>query len=37
MEEVRELGQARQGSIHCLTVIGQIEGHQILPVDVYTT
>ena len=37
MEEVRELGQARQGSIHCLTIIGQIEGHQILPEDVKTT
>ncbi|MBQ7692152.1 MAG: ATP-dependent Clp protease proteolytic subunit [Oscillospiraceae bacterium] len=37
MEEVRELGTARQGSIHCLTIIGQIEGHQILPDDVKTT
>ena len=37
MEEVQEFGQARQGSIHCLTVIGQIEGHQILPDDVKTT
>lgn len=37
MEEVQEFGQMRQGSIHCLTVIGQIEGHQILPDDVKTT
>ena len=37
MEEVQEFGQTRQGSIHCLTVIGQIEGHQILPDDVKTT
>lgn len=37
MEEVQEFGQARQGSIRCLTVIGQIEGHQILPDDVKTT
>lgn len=37
MEEVQELGQTRQGSIHCLTIIGQIEGHQILPDDVKTT
>ena len=37
MEEVQELGQTRQGSIHCLTIIGQIEGHQILPEDVKTT
>ena len=37
MEEVQEFGQTRQGSIHCLTVIGQIEGHKILPDDVKTT
>ena len=37
LEEIREPGQIRQGSIHCLTVIGQIEGHQILPDDVKTT
>jgi len=37
MEELRELGQTRQGSIHCLTIIGQIEGHQVLPEDVKTT
>lgn len=37
MEELREMGQAKQGSIHCLTVIGQIEGHQLLPDDVKST
>ena len=37
MEELKELGQTRQGSIHCLTIIGQIEGHQVLPEDVKTT
>ena len=37
MEEVQELGQVRQGSIHCLTIIGQIEGHQVLPDDVKAT
>ena len=37
MEELREAGQAKQGSIHCLTIIGQIEGHQILPEDLKTT
>lgn len=37
MEELRESGQAKQGSIHCLTIIGQIEGHQILPEDQKTT
>ena len=35
--EVTELGQTWQGSIHCLSIIGQIEGHQILPEDVKTT
>ncbi len=37
MEEIRELGQIQKGSIHCLSMIGQIEGHQILPDDVKTT
>ncbi len=37
MEEITELGQSRAGGIHCLTIIGQIEGHQVLPEDVKTT
>ena len=37
INEVTELGQTRQGSIHCLSIIGQIEGHQMLPEDVKTT
>ena len=37
INEVTELGQTRQGSIHCLSIIGQIEGHQILSEDVKTT
>ena len=37
MEELREKGQATLRSIHCLTIIGQIEGHQILPDDVKST
>lgn len=37
MDDIKETGQARQGGIHCLTIIGQIEGHQILPDDVKTT
>ena len=37
INEVTELGQTRQGSIHCLSIIGPIEGHQILPEDVKTT
>lgn len=37
MEELKELGQMRQGRIHCLSIIGQIEGHQLLPDDVKST
>ena len=37
MEEIKELGSSRQGNIHCLTIVGQIEGHQILPEDTKTT
>ena len=36
-EEIRELGSARSAGIHCLSIIGQIEGHQILPEDAKTT
>ena len=34
---MEELDRTGQGSIHCLTIIGQIEGHQLLPDDVKTT
>ena len=41
MEEIKELGRAqpqvREGMIHCLTIVGQVEGHQILPEDNKTT
>ena len=37
MEEFNANDAAQKGSIHCLTIIGQIEGHQILPEDVKTT
>ena len=41
MEELKELGsaqpQGRAGMIHCLTIVGQVEGHQILPEDNKTT
>ena len=31
-KDLQELGSARgKSSIHCLTIIGQIEGHQTLP------
>lgn len=37
MDEIKELGASRQGNIHCLTIVGQIEGHQILPEDTKST
>ena len=37
MDELKELGTARAGEIHCLTIIGQIEGHQVLPEDTKST
>ena len=36
-QEIRELGAARAGGIHCLTIIGQIEGHQLLGEDTKAT
>lgn len=37
MDEIKELGASRQGNIHCLTIVGQIEGHQVLPDDTKST
>ena len=37
MEELRESGQAKRGTIHCLTIIGQIEGHYLLGEGQKTT
>lgn len=41
MDEIKELGstqpKGREGKIHCLTIVGQIEGHQILSEDNKTT
>lgn len=37
MDEIKELGAAKSGTIQCLSIIGQIEGHQILPEDAKTT
>ena len=37
MEEIHELGSSKTASIHCLSIIGQIEGHQLLPEDTKTT
>ncbi|HHX17799.1 MAG TPA: translocation-enhancing protein TepA [Clostridium sp.] len=41
INEIKELGKSRisssKGNIHCLTVIGQIEGHVVLPPQNKTT
>lgn len=41
MDEIAQLGstqpQGREGMIHCLTIVGQVEGHQVLPEDNKTT
>ncbi len=36
-KEIRALGAERAGAIHCVTIIGQVEGHQILGEDCKTT
>ena len=36
-EELKELGSSKAGKIHCVTIIGQVEGHQILGDDSKTT
>lgn len=37
MDEIKELGTSKSGTIQCLTIVGQIEGHQILPEDSKST
>lgn len=37
MDEIKELGSSTKDNIHCLTIVGQIEGHQVLPEDTKTT
>jgi ATP-dependent protease ClpP protease subunit len=37
MDEIRDLGTAKEGTIQCLTIVGQIEGHQTLPEDAKAT
>ena len=37
MEEIKEFGTCKKGSIQCLTIVGQIEGHQVLPEDTKAT
>ena len=36
-ENIQQLGAAAPASIHCVTIIGQVEGHQTLPEDTKTT
>ena len=36
-DSITELGTSASGQIHCLTIIGQIEGHQLLPEDSKST
>lgn len=37
MDETKEMGASRGSGIQCLTIVGQIEGHQLQPDDVKTT
>ena len=37
MDEIKETGAVKTAGIHCISIVGQIEGHQILPEDVKTT
>ena len=37
LDEVKELGSKRTGAIQCLSIVGQIEGHQLLPDDIKST
>ena len=37
VNEIKELGTSAKATIQCLTIVGQIEGHQILPDDTKTT
>jgi len=37
LDEIKEFGKTKAGEIHCLSIVGQIEGHQILPEDVKST
>ena len=37
MDEIKERGTSGGSGIQCLTIVGQIEGHQLQPDDVKTT
>jgi len=36
-KHIQDFGAQRLGEIHCLTIIGQVEGHQVLGEDTKTT
>ena len=36
-ENIKDFGSVSAAQIHCLTIIGQIEGHQVLPEEQKTT
>ena len=37
LSELNELGTTKSGGIYTLTIIGQVEGHQVLPETAKTT
>ena len=37
LQEITQLGSDEEEQIHCLTIIGQVEGHQVLPDDTKST
>ena len=37
MDEIKEFGSSSADGIHCLTIVGQIEGHQSLPEETKST
>ena len=37
INEIKEFGSSSAAAIHCLTIVGQIEGHQVLPEETKTT
>ena len=37
LDEIKEYGSSSAGGIQCLTIVGQIEGHQTLPEETKST
>ena len=37
MDDIKEFGSSSADGIHCLTIVGQIEGHQSLPEETKST